>query len=95
MPPGTQQPRCLIKTKRCVQARIPRCPLLHPFLSPLYWQNLSNLFLLPDPKVLAENLLQAQGCTHSAQGFYTPLPQAACWEANTPLFLYQAQNLFV
>ena len=64
MPPGTQPPRCLIKMKTCVQARIPRCPLLP-----------SNLFLLPDLKVLAENLLQAQGAHILLRAFTLPSPK--------------------
>ena len=43
-------------------------------LSPLYWQNPSNLFLLPDLKVLAENL-QAQGAHILLRAFTLPSPK--------------------
>ena len=43
-------------------------------LSPLYWQNPSNLFLLPTLKVLAENL-QAQGAHVLLRAFTLPSPK--------------------
>ena len=46
-----------------------------PLLSPLYWQNLSNLFLLPDLKVLAENLLKPRGAHTLLRAFILPSPK--------------------
>lgn len=89
MPWGTRRWELPHQDENVHSSSHPQVPL--PLLSSLHQQQLSNLFLLPDPEVLAKNFHKPR--SGPAPCTYNSLPHAVCFQVNT-VFSVPGQNPF-